>query len=647
MIEIRLLGQFDVRVEGAPVEIPSRPAQSLLAYLVLTAGKAHRREKLAGMLWPDSDESNARSNLRHALWRVRKAVGQDFIEADNIQIGLGNRDGLWVDALEVSRLDLKAGVDELGQALRLYGGELLPGFYEDWAVLEREGLRSRFEAGMNALIEQLIASADWPQVVEWSERWIALGQTPEAAFRALMQAKAALGDMAGVALTYERCKTLLNEQLGVEPSQGTVRLFEDLQAGLVPSAGRPIQHSVAPASGVGHLIDQWIENGEEILDLASLAIVNAAREVLNLRDERADIVLRSVLSYGVEVEPWLARFESASSATEAIERLLSDRRPGPDIRVRAVGALGALHSDRSQSILQKIILSDSVPRVRREAAAALQLDGTTETIARKLADEFTQTNEPAAATALAALADRGIEVRGLRPIPGIQLKLALFRLRWPRWRAAFWVKVWRGALGAAGGLGIHGAATPAYMALARPEVFQEATQFITLPGWVLSGMVIGLVVGFIQGFVTPALLGLVEIMMPGELSDRQRAIVGGISGLAHTGYLTVFALVGLLSPPSVPAVYFPANLMFGLVLGAALAWLVPAGPELKGSGRPKSALVQVLAGVSLVTAMYVLVVYQNEALETIPSRIVYAVLLVGGFGLAQMGFRREENRGEE
>ena len=77
MLKVRLFGKFDVRGNGKPITIPSRPAQSLFAYLILTAGTSHRREKLAGMLWPDSLEETARDNLRHALWRVRKALPQN------------------------------------------------------------------------------------------------------------------------------------------------------------------------------------------------------------------------------------------------------------------------------------------------------------------------------------------------------------------------------------------------------------------------------------------------------------------------------------------------------------------------------------------------------------------------------------------
>ena len=73
-LDVRLLGKFEVSRDGKTIALTSRPAQSLFAYLILKAGTAHRREKLAGLLWPDSLEETARDNLRHALWRVRKAL---------------------------------------------------------------------------------------------------------------------------------------------------------------------------------------------------------------------------------------------------------------------------------------------------------------------------------------------------------------------------------------------------------------------------------------------------------------------------------------------------------------------------------------------------------------------------------------------
>jgi DNA-binding SARP family transcriptional activator len=90
MLEVRLFGRFEVKHQKKLINISSRPAQFLFAYLILSAGTAHRREKLAGLLWPDSLEETARDNLRHALWRIRKALPPkpkiEYLLADDLSI---------------------------------------------------------------------------------------------------------------------------------------------------------------------------------------------------------------------------------------------------------------------------------------------------------------------------------------------------------------------------------------------------------------------------------------------------------------------------------------------------------------------------------------------------------------------------------
>ncbi len=116
MLEIRLLGQFDVRRDSAPVDIPSRPAQSLLAYLALHPGTPHQREKLAGLFWPDAAEANARSNLRAALWRIRKSLEggppaePGYLLVDDIALGVAyynekNRTSVEVLGWDVAQQD--------------------------------------------------------------------------------------------------------------------------------------------------------------------------------------------------------------------------------------------------------------------------------------------------------------------------------------------------------------------------------------------------------------------------------------------------------------------------------------------------------------------------------------------------------------
>ncbi len=237
MLEVRLLGQFKVEVAGRPVDIPSRPAQSLLAYLILNVGTAQRRERLAGLFWPDSSEVNARSNLRHALWRIRKALGtdpqtgHDFVIAADFTITFDPTADYWLDAAFMEQIGEEASTAKLIEVVSLYQGELLPGFYEEWVILERERLQAVFEQKMQLLLDRLVAGQRWPEVLAWGERWIALGQTPEPAYRALMIAHNELGDHSNVVTAYQRCVESLQQELGVEPSEQTRELFQRLLRG--------------------------------------------------------------------------------------------------------------------------------------------------------------------------------------------------------------------------------------------------------------------------------------------------------------------------------------------------------------------------------------------------------------------------------
>lgn len=234
MLEVRLLGKFDVKRAGKPIAITSRPAQSLFAYLILSAGTSHRREKLAGMLWPDSLEETARDNLRHALWRIRKVFPRktktEYLIADDLSITFNASSEYWLDVAELEKLSENASADELIAVLSEYQGELLPGFYDEWVVLEREHLNSIFEHQMARLLALLEKEKRWLDILDWGERWIKLGQKPEPAYRALMSAHAAKGDMSKVAATYERCVKSLRE-FGIEPSEQTKELYENLKSG--------------------------------------------------------------------------------------------------------------------------------------------------------------------------------------------------------------------------------------------------------------------------------------------------------------------------------------------------------------------------------------------------------------------------------
>ncbi|NIM96314.1 MAG: AAA family ATPase [Anaerolineales bacterium] len=232
MFEIRLLGQFEVLLDGEIIEIPSRPAQSLLAYLLLNPGVKHRRERLAGLFWPDSSEESARSNLRHALWRVRKSIGESYFLADKVTVCFNPEADYVLDVTSFEGVTCDdASREDLTEVVSLYHGDLLPGFYDEWASLERERLRASFEIKIEALLKCLLEEGRWSDTVEVAERWIALGDIPEPAYRALMISHANMGNSAKVTESYQRCTKALRDEIDLEPSEETNSLYRELSSG--------------------------------------------------------------------------------------------------------------------------------------------------------------------------------------------------------------------------------------------------------------------------------------------------------------------------------------------------------------------------------------------------------------------------------
>jgi DNA-binding SARP family transcriptional activator len=237
MLTVRLLGVFEVTCKKRIVHIPGRMAQSLFAYLILNKGVAHRREKLATMLWADSPAAAARENLRHTLWQIRKAFGQlEHLETDDLSVTFRASADLWLDADILKTAAKKKRADDLLPVLAVCQGELLPGFYEDWITLEREYLSYVFEHNMARLLAMLQTEKRWLDILEWSERWLAFGQKPEPAYRALMLAHKEEGEMPKVAETYARCLRDLGE-IGLAPSEQTQELFETLKQTPSPRYG--------------------------------------------------------------------------------------------------------------------------------------------------------------------------------------------------------------------------------------------------------------------------------------------------------------------------------------------------------------------------------------------------------------------------
>jgi DNA-binding SARP family transcriptional activator/predicted ATPase len=284
MLAIKLFGGFTIERSGVAVELASRPAQALLAYLALHPGKPHRRERLAGLIWPDTAEEAGRNNLRHALWRIRGALGDDAecIAADRVGIALVPRPGVIVDVAALAALDpARATIDQLTGALGACTGELLAGFYDDWVQLERDRVVAGYERAARALADALVAARRWRDVVTWGERWIAVARTSEPAFRAVMTGHAELGDLAAVEAVYQRLVIGLDDELGVDPSPESQalhrRLTEDPRAVAAVAPAASVVPAARPRYRLPAEVTSFVGRGPELARLGELLAAPGCR----------------------------------------------------------------------------------------------------------------------------------------------------------------------------------------------------------------------------------------------------------------------------------------------------------------------------------------------------------------------------------
>ena len=236
MLTVRVIGPMGLQLDGAAIETPAnRREWAVLAWLAINPG-IHARAELAARFWPDVLDTSARASLRSSLWALRRALGDAgaaYLRSGRDHIGLDDRAGLWVDALEFEQLVQRG---ELERAVELGDGELLAGFDEPWAADARVAHRER----LAAVLEQLARSADargaLAEAVVLTRRQVALDPLAEEPSRCLMTRLAAAGDTGAALGVYEGLRERLRRELGLVPSASTRRLADRLRDDAAVSA---------------------------------------------------------------------------------------------------------------------------------------------------------------------------------------------------------------------------------------------------------------------------------------------------------------------------------------------------------------------------------------------------------------------------
>lgn len=266
MLEIRLFGTLELRVDGTPVVVPSSRAQSLLAYLVLQHGVPQRRERLAFLLWPDSSEKQARTNLRHVVHTVRTAVpdADRFLRSTSDTLAW---DGSSADVTAFEQAvaasegtDAVDAIDRLRAAVDLYTDDLLTGWFDEWVPPERERLRRRATGALDRLVPLLAARGELGAAIRYGERARALDPLAESTYRSLMQLYDRRGDRARALRVYHEGVATLRDELGVEPSPATRATYEALLPTAADAPEVPSGRAFVGRQGERRqLTDRWRE----------------------------------------------------------------------------------------------------------------------------------------------------------------------------------------------------------------------------------------------------------------------------------------------------------------------------------------------------------------------------------------------------
>jgi DNA-binding SARP family transcriptional activator len=217
---VHLFGGPYVTVGAQRREVPEGSKQ-LLAFVALRSRRVERRHA-AGTLWPLGNEERAAGNLRSALWRLRRA-GIDVLNADKWSLSLCNHVIVDLHVMDQWATRLIQG-NAAGGDLEISPAvadalDLLPGWYDDWALMERERIRQRFLHALEALSLRLACLGRFGDAVNVALLAVAAEPLRESAQRALIEVHVAEGNLAEARRTYLLYRDLIRRELNEEPSR--------------------------------------------------------------------------------------------------------------------------------------------------------------------------------------------------------------------------------------------------------------------------------------------------------------------------------------------------------------------------------------------------------------------------------------------
>jgi DNA-binding SARP family transcriptional activator len=230
--EVSVLGSFDFRVDGKPRRGLPHGTQRLLAFLALRE-RPLTRAAIAGTLWPEASEEHAHASLRSALSRL-SGITRTVVRVTSHELQLA--DGVSVDLrdarLIVHRL-LNSGLTEASdlddRAISMLSVDLLPDWYDDWAVAEAEEWRQLRLHALDALADRLTAAGRFGDATSAALAAVKAEPLRETAHAALIRVYLAEGNRSEALNAYQHYRTLLHSELGLEPTPLIHAIIEGIE----------------------------------------------------------------------------------------------------------------------------------------------------------------------------------------------------------------------------------------------------------------------------------------------------------------------------------------------------------------------------------------------------------------------------------
>lgn len=292
-LEVYLLGGLQLLLRGAKItQFRSQKVPLLLAYLLSQRKRPPSRIEITTALFPEQDEGRGRSNLRTTLFRLKQALGTDHLDRDpwlNISaqsIGFNWSADYWLDveafealcqqSTEAPELDYDLSL----QAINMYRGDFLAGFYEEWSLTEAARLRTLYQNLLGTVAEHEAAHCLFVQSVSHLREQLALCPFDEALHRRLISLFLEQGDTVSAMSQYKLCERLLATEMGIAPSQETQELQSHWRSA---KQRRPLPEQVA--YGQLEFGRQALEEGHHIQAERSLQMAKRSLGQLHAPEE--------------------------------------------------------------------------------------------------------------------------------------------------------------------------------------------------------------------------------------------------------------------------------------------------------------------------------------------------------------------------